>query len=253
VILLLFSLFIVQARVADSVLPSLTYSHACSTTIEMRNLGERAVDARVEPHRESGSLVALVEQPGLDVHLSVGEQKVFRLQLPEATENAWAEVHEFVPNRGLSPVLAVTGQTTCLVGEQVRSAVREVAQVLRNPWFDGDFGEMAGARITVVNTSGTVAIVSGCYSGGTLIANPNVPGGATLKPLCSYRFREQIPPFSARSFATVRDGSSHFSLHAAGTGIALQLSRLLDAGTHLYRVDSSINFGGNFGGEPDRW
>lgn len=162
---------------AQSALPTLTYSHARSTTIELRNLGEHDVDVQVEPHRESGSLVALVEQASV------------------------------------------------------------------NPWFEGEVGEMAGARLAVVNTSDVSAVVTGCYSGGTLVSNPNVPSGAGLRPLCTRQFLEQLPPFSARQYPVVRDGNSHFSLHASGRGIALQMLRLLDAGTQLFQVDSSISFG----------
>lgn len=232
-----------QARVSESILPSLAYSRACSTTIEVRNLGERAVDAQVEPHRESGSLVPLVEQPGMAIHLDAGEQKKLTLKLPEVTENAWIAIREVMPGPELSPVLAVTGQTDCVAGERVYSAVREVAHASQNPWFEGDVGDMSGARLVVVNTSAAVAVVTGCYSGGTLFANPNVPGGAALKPLCTYRFREQVGPFSAQQFPVVREGSSHFSLHASGNRIALQMLRLLDAVTQLFQVDSSITFG----------
>jgi hypothetical protein len=236
VIFLLLSLF-AQARVVESVLPSLAYSRACSTTIEVRNLGDRAVDGRVEPHRESGSLVGLAEQTGLSIHLDPGEEKKFSLKLPEATESAWIAVRETVPDR-LSPALAVTGQTDCVAGERVRSAVREVAHAGKDPWFEGDVGEMPGARLVVVNTSETYAVVTGCYSGGTLVSR-----GTVLTPLCTHQFREQVAPFSARQFPVARDGSSHFSLHANGRGIALQMLRLLDAGTQLFQVDSSIRFG----------
>lgn len=223
---------------ADSVLPALTYSHACSTTIELRNLGERTVNAQVEPHRESGSLVALVEQPGWSVHLTPGATQKFTLDLPEATENAWALVREFGTTS-----LAVSGETVCAAGGQAHSAVREVAYASTSPWFEGDVGELPGARLVVVNTSDISAIVTGCYSGGTLVSNPNVPGGAALRPVCTHSFREQIPPFTARQFEVVRGGNSHFSLHASGRGIALQMLRLLDAGTQLFQVDSSISFG----------
>ena len=198
------------------------------------------MDARVEPHRESGSLVALVEQPGLIVHLEPGQQKRFRLEIPETTENAWASIREMLPGRGFQPVLGVTGQTDCLAGNQLHTAVREVAHPMSNPWFDGHLDELQGARLAVVNTSEAAATVTGCYSGGTLIANPNVPGGGTLTPLCTYRFREQIPPFSARQFPVQRQGSSHFSLRTSGRAIALQMLRLLDAGTQLFEVDTSI-------------
>ncbi len=219
----------------QSILPSLTYSHTCSTTVEIRNLGARTASAMVEPHRESGSLVAFIEQTGVDLRLGPGEARRFTLKLPEATENAWVSVRELVTDH---PALAVTGETACTAGSQVHSALREVAHPTANPWFEGDVGEMAGARVAVVNTSEAFAVVSGCYSGGTLVSI-----GAILRPLCTGQFREQIPPFSARHYPVARGGSTHFSLHASGRGIALQMMRLLDAGTNLFQVDSSISFG----------
>jgi hypothetical protein len=200
-------------------------------------LAERAVDAELAPHRESGALVELMEQPGVQVHLEPHAMVRFHLRVPETTENAWIGVRE----AGAS--LAVSGKTVCGTGKQERTTVRQVATPMRSPWFDGDVGEMEGARIAVVNTSDSVAFVAGCYSGGVMVSNPNLPGGAALRPLCSSEFREQIPPFSARQFPVVRDGNTHFSLRTAGSGIALQMLRLLDAGTQLYQVDSSITFG----------
>jgi hypothetical protein len=250
-IALLLSLAASQARYVDSVVPALTYSRACSTTVAIRNLGDRPVDARLEPHRESGALVELAEQTGMALQLVPGAQKSFTLKIPEATESAWLLVREIVPN-GQAPVLAIEGKTGCTAENQLHTAMREVTHASVNPWFDGDVGEMQGARLAVVNTSGAPAIVTGCYSGGTLIANPNVPGGAALVPLCSHEFRQQIPPYSARQYPVEREGNSHFSLHASGRGIALQLLRLLDAGTQLYQVDSSISFGGSSGSGPDR-
>jgi len=243
VIFLLVLLFAAQARISESVLPSLVYSHACFTTVAIRNLGDRVVNAQVEPHRESGSLVPFTEQTGLTLQLAPGEEKRLTLKLPEATENAWLSVRETVPGPTLTPALLITGETVCTNGAQTHTAIREIAHPTANPWFEGDVSDLTGARLTVVNTSEAFATVTGCYSGGTLVSNPNVPGGANLTPLCSYRFREQIPPFSARQFPVIRDGNSHFALHTSGRGIALQMLRLLDAGTQLFQVDSSIAFG----------
>ncbi len=117
--------------------------------------------------------------------MAPGERKRFTLNLPETTDNAWAAIRETIPDRQLTPVLAVAGQTDCVAGDRIYSAVREVAQALPNPWFEGDVGEMSGARLVVVNASESVAVVMGCYSGGTLVSNPNVPGGAALTPLCT--------------------------------------------------------------------
>jgi hypothetical protein len=223
----------------ESVVPALLYTHSCSTRLELRNLGERAVDAQLMPHRESGSLVPLAEQSGMSVHLLPGEKRSFTLKLYESTGNAWAAIREI----GVGPILSVTGETTCLSGGETRSSIREVARPSTNPWFDRDTEDLPGARLAVVNASASMAVVSGCYSGGTLFSNSNVPGGAALRPLCTNRFQEQLPPYSARQFEVSRNGSSHFSLSSKGSAVALQILRPLDAGLQLFQVDSSITFG----------
>jgi hypothetical protein len=242
-ILLLLSLCAGPGRLVESVVPSLAYSRACTTTIELTNLGDRFVGGVVEPHRESGALVPLSEQPGMTFHLAPGEKKNLTLRIPEITDRAWVAVREFVPDPQLSSVVSVSGTTSCVSNNQLRSALREVAHPSSNPWFEGDVSLLPGAQLAVVNTSESTAVVTGCYSGGAFVANPNVPGGAALRPLCSHQFREQIPPFGARQFPVQLGSNSHFSLHTAGRGIALQMLRLLDAGTQLYQVDSSITFG----------
>jgi hypothetical protein len=249
VILLLLCMLAEPSRIVESVLPSLVYTRECSTTVELLNMGDRAVDAAIEPHRESGSLVPLVRQAGMTFRLEPGQQKSFTLDIAEETRNAWVRVRETVPARELTPVLAISGSTGCVAGDQLRTTTREVAHPMSDPWFEGDVAQTPGGRgsvvkISVVNTSEEAATVSGCYSSGTLISNPNAPGARPfLEPLCSHLFYEQIPPFGARQFALEREGSSHFSLHAHGPAIVLQLLRELDAGTKLYEVDSTIVFG----------
>jgi len=243
-ILFLLSFGAGPARLVESVVPSLAYSHTCSTTVELANLGDRFVYGAVEPHRGSGALVPLSEQPGMTFHLAPGEKKSLTLKIPEMTASAWVAVREIVPGPELSSVLSVSGTTACTSDNQLHSALREVAHPSVNPWFDGDVSQLPGAQVAVVNTSESSVIVTGCYSSGTLIANPNVPGGAALRPLCSHQFREQISPFSARQFPVQLGSNSHFSLHTTGRGIALQMLRVLDASTQLYQVDSSISFGG---------
>jgi len=230
-------------RVSESVIPSLVYSSVCSSTIEVRNLGDRPVDGSVEPHRESGALVPLVDQHGMAFRLSPGQETKFSFRIPESTDTAWVAVRERIPSSGLSPVLSVIGTTDCLNGRELRSAIREVAHASRNPWFDGEIGGMTGARLVVVNVAETMATVIGCYSSGALVGNPNIPGQASLAPLCTHHFREQIPPFGSRKFPVERGANTHFSLRTAGRAIALQMLRLLDAGTQLYQVDTSISFG----------
>ena len=53
------------ARAVESVLPALRYGPACWSSLDLHNLGDRAVIVQVEAHRSSGALVALVDHPGV--------------------------------------------------------------------------------------------------------------------------------------------------------------------------------------------
>jgi len=229
-----------KERVVESVLPSLAYGPSCWSSIDLQNLADRAAKLEIEAHRASGALVALVDHPQLTLTLEPGGRAGLRLEIEEETGAAWAKIREHVPAAGLSPVVAVSGHTECVVENQLRTTAREVAFPLRDPSFSSDIDEIHGDVVSLVNTSERVARVSLCYSAGNLYF---VPGRGELAPICSSAFEVQVAPFGARQFRVEREGSSHFSMKTRGDGIVLQMLRPLGMGVKTYAVDSSIRFG----------
>jgi len=235
-----------QERIVESVLPALTYGQSCWSTVDLHNLGDRLVLIDVEAHRASGALVALDGHPQVAVHLGPGERASYKLQIEEETGDAWVKVREVVPTRRMFPVVAIAGTTECTNSSQLRTTTREVAYSMRNPWFSGDVGDLAGDVIAVVNTSERPAKAALCYSAGNLYSVPNGRRTAQLAPICSQAIEGLIPPFGARQFPVQRDGSSHFDLKTQGEAIALEMLRPIEPGVKLYTVDSTIKFGGEF-------
>ena len=232
-------------RIVESVLPSLAYGSACWSSVDLQNLGDRAVTVDLEAHRASGALVALVDHPQVTVSLQAGEHAGFRLEIDEETGAAWVKARERVPSPDLSPVVAISGHTECVVENQLRTTAREVAFPLRNPSFSTDIDELHGDLVSVVNTSEKSAQLWLCYSSGNLYSVPDGShAGAQLTPLCSNSFDVQLAPFSARQFPVERDGSSGFSMKTRGEAIVLQMLRPLGAGVRIYSVDSTIKFEG---------
>jgi len=233
-----------QERMVESVLPALAYGPKCSSGIALRNLGERPVTLEVEGHGSGGALVPLVGHPSLTVRLSAAERVSYKLQVEEETPSAWAKVREIVPSPRLTPVVAVSAATECVVGDQLLSTAREPAYPIRNPWFSGDVSEIPSEEILVINTSEHAAKARLCYSAGNLYSVPREGRPPTpLTRLCSSDAVVQIPPFAARQFPVQRDHNSYFSLMTEGNGIVLQMLRPLDASVRLYTVDSTISFG----------
>jgi hypothetical protein len=233
-----------QERMVESVLPALAYGPHCSSTLQLRNLGERSVTLEVEGHGSGGALVPLVGHPSLTVRLNAAERVSFKLQTDEETTSAWAKVREIVPSPRLTPVVAVSGTTECVVGDQLRSTARELAYPIRNPWFSGNVSEIPSEEILVINTSEHTARAWLCYSAGNLYAVPSETHPTTqLTRICSSEEVIQIPPFGTRQFPVQRDHNSYFSLKTEGNGIVLQMLRPLDATARLYTVDSTITFG----------
>lgn len=243
VLLLLLSLSVTSPasepeRVVESVLPALAYGPSCWSSLDLHNLGDRAVIVEVEAHRASGALVPLVEHPQVVFSLNAGQRVSYRLEIQEETGDAWVKVREQVPSARLWPVVAVSGISECAIDNQLRTTAREVAYPTQNPWFSGDVSEMPGNVISLVNTSERAAKVSLCYSAGNLYSVPS----RQLTPICSDFFEVQIAPFGARQFPVVRGGNSHFSLKTAGSAIVLQMLHPLATGVKIYTVDSSIKF-----------
>ena len=234
-----------KERIVESVVPSLAYGSSCWSSIDLQNLGDRAVDLEIEAHRASGALVALVDHPQLTLTLSAGERASFRLEIEEETGAAWIKVRERVPSAELSPVIAVSGHTECVVENQLRTTAREVAFPLRNPSFSSDIDEMHGDLVSVVNTSEKSAQLWLCYSSGNLYSVPGRSRSTVeLTPLCSNAFQVQLSPFGARQFPVEREGSSSFLLKTRGDALILQMLRPLGTGVRIYSVDSTIKFEG---------
>ncbi len=231
-----------QERTVESIVPALAYGPACTSFVELRNLGERVAAIDVEGHKASGALVALADQPGITIHLTPGERGRYKLDIAEETGGAWVKVRERV--RGAAPVVAVSGSTDCVVADRLHSVRREVAFATRNPWYSSETAEPRGSLISLINTSEHAARAALCYSSGGLFS---VPGGprpsAGLQPICSTAFEVQIPPFGSREFPAERDGSSHFSLKTEGGAIVLEMLRPVEPNVRVYAVDSTIKFG----------
>ena len=235
---------VAQERFVESVLPALAYGPKCSSTVELRNLGDRPVTVEVEGHRTTGALAPMAGRPSMTVHLNAAERASYKLQIEEETTGAWIKIREIVPSPRLTSVVAVSGNTECLVRDQLRSTPREVAYPARNPWFSGNVSEIPSEEILVINTAERPATAWLCYSAGNLYAVPGEsPASARLSPLCSSDAIVQIPPFGTRQFPVQRGSSSYFSLKTEGAAIILQMLRPLDATVRMYSVDSTITFG----------
>ena len=233
-------------RVVESVLPSLDYSASCSSSVTLQNLGSRPITVAVEAHKSSGGLVALADHPAMDVRLYAGERASYKLRMDDETASAWVKVRETVSGTASSPVVAVSGATDCVAGNQVQTAAREVAYPTRNPWFSGDVADLRGGVVSLINTSDRAANASACYSSGVFYSAPHP--STELTPVCSTAFAVQIPPFGSRLFPVEHEGNSHFSLKTAGDAIVLQMLRPVVANVKMYRVDSTIQFGSEIPG-----
>jgi hypothetical protein len=232
-----------QERVIESVLPALAYGPKCSSTTELRNLSDRPVTLEVEGHKSTGALAPLSGHPSMTVRLSAAEHVSYKLQMDEETTSAWIKVREIIPAPRLTTVVAVSGTTECVVGDQLRATPRELAYPTRNPWFSGNVSEISSDEILLVNASELPATAWLCYSAGNLYSDPNRTRAPKLTPLCSTDSVVQIPPFGTRQFPVARNHTTYFSLKTAGAAIALQMLRPLDSTVRMYTVDSTITFG----------
>ena len=239
-----------RERYVESVLPSLSYGPSCWSSLDLRNLGGRAVTVEIESHRASGALVPLTDHAQQAVRLTAGERARYRLEIDEETGSAWVKIRELIPSPQLSSVVAVSGTTECTVANELRTTSREVAYPMRNPWFSSDVAALPGYLISVVNTSEHPARVALCYSAGNLYSLPDEKHPTPqLTPICSHSDDIQIPPFGARQFPVEREGNSHFAIKTRGDAIVLQMLHPLDAGVKIYSVDSTIKFGGEASSE----
>ena len=242
-----------QERVVESVVPALAYGPRCSSTVALQNLSDRPVVVDVEPHRASGALVAITGHPEITIRLSARERSSYKLEIEEETESAWVKVRERVPSPRLSPVVAITGETDCVIGNQLRSAGRWVVYPTLSPWFSGDVTDLPGGLLSLINTSEHAAKASACCSSGGLYSTPGgTRTGAELMPICTTSFEVQIPPFGAREFPVAWGGTSHFSLKTQGAAIVLEMLRPVDLSVKMYKVDSTIQFGSEVPAGPGK-
>ena len=217
-----------------SVLAMLSYNKACTSTITLENLGNKATSVEIEGHRSSGALVALTGQTGRNVRLTAGQKSTYKLQIEE-DPGAWAVVRD--PNA----TVAVGAVTECLTGNELTTFRRDVAYAMRNPWFAGDVSGLRGQVILVLNTTPHAAKVSACYSNGNLTSggDPN----SKLTELCSAALDVQIPPFGSREFPVDRSQSNYFSLKTRGEALILQMLKPAGKGVATFTVNSTVTFG----------
>jgi hypothetical protein len=231
------------SRTVESIVPSLAYGNFCWSSIDLQNLSERRVMVELEPHKESGALVALAGHKQTAFPLEAGERASFRLDIPEETAGAWIRVRELISSPQLSPALAISGSTECISGDQIHTTSRQVAYPLVNPRFSAEVSEIGSDVVAVINTSERHASVALCYSLGGLFSNPNEsPAPAELQPVCSSAAEIQIPPFGTRQFPVTRNGSTRFFLKSFGDAVVLQMLHPLDDAVKLFTVDSTIHF-----------
>src|SRR5580704_11480245 len=209
-----------QERQVESVVAALAFGGRCTSSVTMQNLSDRIVVADVEAHKPSGALAPIFGHPAIAMRLAPGEKSSYKPQIEDETESGWVKVRERVPTPGLSPVLAISGSTECVVGNELKSVGRDVVYPTRNPWFSGDVADLSGALVSLINTTERTVKASLCYSAGNLYSVPGATAAsAELTPVCSAAFDVQIPPFGAREFPVAREGSTHFSLKTQGAAI----------------------------------
>ena len=148
--------------------------------------------------------------------------------------------------------MAVSGETECVVGDQLRTAGRErLVPPTQSPWFSGDVTDLPGGLLSLINTAEHAVKASACYSSGGLFSGPTgAHPAAELMPICTIAFEVQIPPFGSSEFPVTRDGSSHFSLKRKAPPSFWKCSARVDLSVKMYKVDSSIQFGSEVPAAP---
>jgi len=234
-----------QERVVTSIVPSLDYGSSCWSSLAVTNLGDRVVTVEIEAHREGGGLVGLAGLTPAILHLNPGERSAHRLEITDESGQGWLKVRERIPSAKLSPAIAVSAVSECTIHNQLLTTPRQLSYPTRNPWFSGVVKEMHGNIISLVNTTEREAKASLCYSAGNLYSVPTrAHPTPELTLVCSSAFDVQIPPYAARQFPVEHEGNTHFSIKTQGEAIVLQMLKPVESGVKVYKVDSSITFGG---------
>jgi len=233
-----------QDLTLDSVVPGLAAGPACTSRIELRNLGAKPMAVSVEGHAETGALVALEGQDGRVVRLEAGERRSLSFPATDKMQTGWVKVSEPLAGVRASPVVAVAATVECTENDLLRTVSRPVAFAMRNPWLDTDLAGLPGAELLIVNAGPRPALARACYSNGSLYSVPAEHGpGIGLQPVCSAVWETQLAPYASARVALDRDDARHVSLHTWGEAIVLQLQRPLEGSTRLFTVDSTIHFG----------
>lgn len=233
-----------QQRLIVSVLSPLAYGPSCWSTVAVQNLGTREVAVNVEGHKGSGALVALVGSPSVAVTIAPAQKLMLRLQVPgEESPEGWVRVIETSPE-AQGPVVAVSGETECLVNDKLTTVFQTVAFPTLNPWLTADVKDLPGRLVMILNTSNEPATAKACYSSGTTATLPRKNGtGGDPIPVCTETAVMQIPPFGTRTVPVTREGTSQFSIETRGESLVLRMLLPQSSGMKTYKVDSTIRFG----------
>jgi hypothetical protein len=228
----------------DSVIPALSYTRSCSSSIMLQNLAEVPVTVDIEAHHSSGALAPVEGQAGMAVKLAGGQQAGYKLHIEDEDSGVWVKVREHIPEPRTSPAVAVSGITECTAADRLRTVARMVAYPMRNPWFSSPVSEFHGAVITLINTTAQPELAWACYSAGNLYSVPSPTGPpAQMQPVCSSTLNVQVPPYGSREIPVEREGTREFWLKTRGDAIVLQMLRPADEIVRIFKVDSTIRFG----------
>ena len=227
------------SRSVVSVVAPMTYGRQCWSTVELRNLGIRAVAVTVEGHKESGALVGLEGTESTVVKLAPRQRLSLKLRDAEGDEAmGWVRVLEELAGGWDRPVVAVSGKTECLAGEQLRTMAQTVSYPMRNPELESLVEEMPGRVVLLLNSGGEAATVDICYSRGSWTVVDD-----QRRMICTATSYVQLPPFGLATAPISREGSTEIVVKGTGGELVIRAMRLEAEKTRVYSVDSSIQFG----------
>ena len=227
------------SRTVVSVVAPLAYGQQCWSTVELRNLGARVVAVTVEGHRESGALVGLEGTESTAVKLAPRQRLSLQLRDTEGeAAMGWVRVLEELAVGSDRSVVAVSGKTECVAGDQLRTMAQTVSYPMRNPELESLVEEMPGRRLLLLNTSGEAAAIDICYSRGSWTVVDD-----QRRVICSATSSVQLPPFGLATAPISREGSTEIVVKGTGGELVIRALRLEAETTRVYSVDSSIRFG----------
>ena len=227
-----------QERGFSVVLPELQYSRHCSSEITLHNPSLRFVDADVVGHKSTGALVPLLDRRTNRIRLRPSER--IRTRLEVENDTAWAEVMELVPSPRLQPVLAISGLTECLDGNELLTTAREIVPPAANPDFtlDREDRSLKGMVLLVINASSRRAQWTACYSAGHTVSN----GSGVMVPLCSQTLGRTLAPYQSSRLEVSVEGNPLTKFRAVGPAIAIQILAPSAPQVQMFKVESGIRF-----------